>query len=116
MRRGTLYVLYVKQLAVALPAPIETSERPRWQDDPAASKIMYSMIEMGRQNNVPVIPLYAVSEDPPATIIDLAATLGVDILMLGVPQRSTLVQLFKGDVATRVARDLPENIQLVIHG
>jgi amino acid transporter len=116
LRHGTLYVLYVKQLAVALPARFETAERPRWQDDADASKIMYSMIEMGRQNNVPVIPLYAVSEDPAVTILDLAATLGIDILMLGVPQRGTLAQLFKGDVASRVGRDLPENIQLVIHG
>ena len=28
----------------------------------------------------------------------------------------TLAQLFKGDVANRVAKDLPENIQLIIYG
>jgi nucleotide-binding universal stress UspA family protein len=116
LRQGTLYVLYVKELAVALPGPIEMAERPRWQDDPEASRIMTSMIELGRQNQVQVIPLFAVSENPAATILDLSATLGIDFLMLGARHRRTLAQMFKGDVANRVAKELPENIQLVIHG
>jgi nucleotide-binding universal stress UspA family protein len=62
------------------------------------------------------VPLYAISGDPAATILDLSATLGIDILMLGARHRRTLEQLFKGDVANRVAKDLPENIQLVIYG
>ena len=77
---------------------------------------MTSMLELGRQNSVPVVPLYSVSENPAATILDLSATLGIDILMLGARHRRTLAQLFKGDVANQVAKDLPENIQLVIHG
>jgi nucleotide-binding universal stress UspA family protein len=57
-----------------------------------------------------------VSENPAATILDLAATLGIDILMLGAPHRRTLVSILKGSVVTEVARNLPENIQMVIHG
>jgi len=116
LRQGTLYVLFVKELAVALPGPLETSERPRWQDDPQAANIMYAMLEQGRLNEVQVIPLYAISENPAATILDLSATLGIDILMLGSPHRNKLVSLLKGNVVTEVARNLPENIQLVIHG
>jgi len=116
LRQGTLYVLYVKELAVTLPGPLESAERPRWQDDPEAAKIMTNMLALGRQNSVSIMPLYSVSEDPAATILDLSATLGIDILMLGARHRRTLAQLFKGDVANRVARDLPENIQLVIYG
>ena len=116
LRQGTLYVLYVKELAVVLPGPLENAERPRWQDDLEAAKIMTSMLELGHQNNVPVVPLYSVSENPAATILDLSATLGIDILMLGARHRRTLAQLFKGDVANQVAKELPENIQLVIHG
>ena len=116
LRQGSLYVLYVKELAVTLPGPLESLERSRWQDDPEAANIMTNMLEVGRQNNVPVVPLYSVSENPAATILDLSATLGIDILMLGARHRRTLAQLFKGDVANQVAKDLPENIQLVIHG
>jgi nucleotide-binding universal stress UspA family protein len=115
-REGQLYVLYVKELAVALPGPLNNREQPRWQDDPVAAKIMFSMLELGRENKVSVVPLYAVSENPAATILDLAATLGIDFLILGARHRRTLAQLFKGDVANRVAKDLPENIQLIIYG
>ena len=116
LRQGTLYVLFVKELAVALPGPLENAERPRWQDDQQASRIMCAVLDHGRQNGVQVIPLYAISENPASTILDLSATLGIDILMLGSPHRNKLVSLLKGNVVTEVARSLPENIQLVIHG
>ncbi len=116
LRQAVLYVLYVKELAVALPGPLNSGEVPRWQDDPQASQIMVTMVELGRQNHVAVVPVYAVSESPAATILDLAATLGADMLMLGGSQRRTLASLLKGNVVNEVARHLPENIQLIIHG
>lgn len=116
LRKGTLYVLYVKELAVALPGPLPSGERPRWQDDKHASEIMYSMVDLGQKNGVTVVPLYTVSENPASTILDMAATLGVDILVLGSAHRNRLVALLKGDVVNEVARSLPENIQLVIYG
>jgi nucleotide-binding universal stress UspA family protein len=116
LRKGTLYVLFVKELAVALPGPLENTERPRWQDDSQAAIIMYALLEQGRQYDVQVVPLYAISENPASSILDLSATLGIDILMLGSPHRNKLVSLLKGNVVTEVARNLPENIQLVIHG
>jgi nucleotide-binding universal stress UspA family protein len=92
------------------------AEKQRWQDDPDAAKIMYAMLESGRQNGVSVVPVYAVSVDPAGTILDLSATLGVDILMLGTSHRRTMLSLLKGDVVTEVAKNLPENIQLIIYG
>jgi amino acid transporter/nucleotide-binding universal stress UspA family protein len=114
-RQGNLYVLYVKQLSVSLPGSPTTNERPRWQDDRQAAEIMYGMLEHGREAGVAVVPVYAVNDDPAATIVDLAATLGVDLMMLGAPHRSAMAKLLRGDVVTQVARNLPENIQLVIH-
>jgi amino acid transporter/nucleotide-binding universal stress UspA family protein len=116
LRQATLYVLYVKELAVTLPGRLESTDKPRWQDDPQAARIMYGMLELAQKNDVQVIPLYAVSDNPAATILDLSATLGIDYLMLGSPHRRTLVGLLKGNVVQEVARNLPENIQLVIHG
>ena len=40
---------------------------------------------------------------------------GADVLMLGSSHRTKLVNLLKGNVITEVAKNLPENIQLVIH-
>ena len=116
LRRGALYVLYVKELAVNLPARLETTERLRWQEDRRAAEIMYGMLEMGRENDVHVIPLYSVSDNPAMSILDLSATLGIDFLILGAPHRQTLASLLKGNVVTEVAKNLPENIQLLIHG
>ena len=116
LRHGPLYVLYVKELAVNLPARLESTERLRWQDDKRASEIMYGMLEMGRENGVQVVPIYSVSDNPAMSILDLSATLGIDVLILGAPHRQTLAKLLKGDVVTEVAKHLPENIQLLIHG
>ena len=115
-RRGALYVLYVKELAVNLPARLDSLERPRWQEDRRASEIMYGMLEMGRENGVQVMPVYSISDNPSMAILDLSATLGVDLLILGASQRQALASLLKGDIVSEVAKNLPDNIQLVIHG
>jgi len=57
-----------------------------------------------------------VNDDVAASILDLSATLGIDMLIVGAPQRSSLAALLRGDVVTEVARHLPDTIQLVIHG
>jgi nucleotide-binding universal stress UspA family protein len=115
LRQGNLYVLYVKQLAVNLLGPLADKERPRWQNDREAAEIMYSMFDLAQKSGVNVLPVYAVSENPAVTIIDIAATIGVDMLMLGAPHRSSMAKLLRGNVVAEVARDLPENIQLIIH-
>jgi nucleotide-binding universal stress UspA family protein len=116
LRQSPLFVLYVKELAVAFAGPLGDRERPKWQHDKQAREIMYGMLALGKEHCVQVIPLYTVSDHPATTILDLAATHGVDILMLGAPHRRTLASLLKGDVVTEVAKNLPENIQLIIYG
>ena len=117
LRPGPLYVLYVKELAVALPARIESPERPRWQDDRQAAEIMYGMLEMGRESGVKVVPLYSVSENPAMSILDLSATLGIDLLILGATQRQTLATLLKGSIlAVKSPKTFPIIFTLVIHG
>ena len=91
-------------------------EKPRWQDDKAASDIMLRMLALARENNVTMVPVYMVSDDPAAIILDLSATIGIDLLVLGTPHRHAMVRLLKGNVVTEVAKNLPENIQLIIYG
>ena len=71
--------------------------------------------EAAQEIGVPVVPVFVVSENPAATILDISATIGADVLMLGSSHRTKLVNLLKGNVITEVAKNLPENIQLVIH-
>jgi amino acid transporter len=116
LRQSTLYVLYVKELALAFSGSPQRDAQARWQEDKVASEIMYGMMTLARENGVTVVPVYAVSDNPAVIILDLAATLGVDLLLLGTPHRTALVSLLKGNVVTEVAKNLPENIQLVIYG
>ena len=116
LRHATLYVLYVRTVAVSLPGVPDQSGPSRWQDDNQAAEIIHGMHQLAEDAGVPIIPLYAVSEDPAATIAAAAMKARVDILILGVPHRRTLVSLLKGDVVTEVAASLPENIHLLIHG
>jgi nucleotide-binding universal stress UspA family protein len=116
LRESRLYVLYVKEVAVTIPGPVTTPQVARWQDDPVASQIMYRMMALGTEYSVAVLPVYLVSDDPSATILDVAATLGIDMLVLGTPHRHAMVRLLKGNVVTEVAKNLPENIQLIIYG
>jgi len=116
LRKATLCVLYVKELAVLLPAAGPSSGRARWQEDPQAAAMMSLMLKLGQEVGVDVLPVYAVSTNPATAILDLAATLGVDFLMLGASHRLSMARLLRGNVVEEVARGLPDEIQLIIHG
>jgi amino acid transporter len=116
LRNATLCVLYVKEVAVYYTAGGTRLGRARWQDDPEANAIMSLMIKLGSEREICVVPLYAVSQDAAATIVDLSATMGVDFLFIGATQRTALAKLLRGSVVTSVAQQLPESIQLVIFG
>jgi amino acid transporter/nucleotide-binding universal stress UspA family protein len=116
LRKATLCVLYVKEIAVFYAGGPTVRGRPKWQEDPEANAIMSLMMKMGAERNICVLPVYAVSDDAATTILDLAATLGVDFLIIGASQRHGMAKLLRGSVATNVAQQLPEDIQLLIFG
>src|SRR5213592_2918016 len=116
LRKATLFVLYVKEVAVYYTAAGTPLGRAKWHDDPEANAIMCSMHKLAGERGINVVPLYAVSQDAAATIVDLAATMGVDFLVIGASQRSAMAKLLRGSVATNVAQQLPDSIRLVIYG
>jgi amino acid transporter/nucleotide-binding universal stress UspA family protein len=116
LREATLFVLYVKEVAVYYTAGGTRLGRARWQDDPEANAIMSLMLKLGSEREISVVPLYAVSPDAAATIVDLSATMGVDFLLIGATQRTALAKLLRGSVATSVVQQLPDSIQLLIFG
>jgi nucleotide-binding universal stress UspA family protein len=116
LRKAAVYVLFVKEIAVTLPVGLPVGVANRWQDDPEACRIMSAVMENGAKIDVPVIPVYTVSESSAGTILDLSATLGIDMLILGSPNRGRLATLLRGSVVSEVARNLPDNIQMVIYG
>jgi amino acid transporter/nucleotide-binding universal stress UspA family protein len=116
LRKATLCVLYVKEISVYFTGAPTNLGRAKWQDDPAANAIMSWTMKFGAERDIPVLPVYAVSEDAAATILDLSATLGVDYLIIGASQRTAMAKLLGGSVVTNVAQQLPDSIRLVIYG
>src|SRR5437867_5851964 len=116
LRKATLCVLYVKEVAVYYTAAGTSLGRAKWQDDPESNAIMSSMLRLAEERDICVVPLYAVSQDAAATIVDLAATMGIDFLVIGASQRSAMAKLLRGSVATNVAQQLPDSIRLIIYG
>ncbi len=116
LRKAVLCVVYVKEIAVYFSGAPAVLGKARWQDDAQAAAIMSLMLKEGEARRVCVQPVFAVSEDASSTILDLAATLGVDYIILGASQRRTLADLLRGSVATQIAQQLPDSIRLVIFG
>ena len=116
LRKAVLCVLYVKEISVYFSGAPAVLGAAKWKDDPQARAIMSLMLKEGEARGVCVQPVYAVSEDPSATILDLAATLGVDYIILGSSQRRSLADLMRGNVATQIAQNLPDSIRLMIYG
>lgn len=116
LRKATLCVLYVKEIAVYFTGGPTNVGRARWQDDPEANAIMSLTLRLGAERDIPVQPVYAVSEDAASTILDLSATLGVDYLIIGASQRTAMAKLLGGSIVTSVAQQLPDSIRLVIFG
>lgn len=115
IRQASLYVLYVREVAVAFGASTEGS-KARWQDDPEAALIMKTAQMVGEHAGVKVIPVYAVADKAGTAIADVAATLGVDELYLGASGHTALAHLLHGSVVQQVVKHLPDDIALVIRG
>jgi len=103
-----LYVLFVREQSV-----ITREDRERkWQDDPDARQ-MFEYAQ-SKAHGITVIPCYLVSDSTADTIVDVAATFGVDRLILGAPQRSGLLKLLRGDIVRQISTLLPESIHLLV--
>jgi len=108
VRGAQLLILYVREVAVNI------DMGSKWQDDPDAKALFTRLESEGR--GLKVNKLYSVSDSPADTIIDIAATFGVDTVVLGGSRRATLVNLLKGNVVARVAANLPESMHLIVIG
>lgn len=107
-RGSRLLVLYVREVAVS--ADMDGD----WEKDPDARRLF---LRLDREADPRLVnKLYSISDSPAETITDIAATFGVDAVVLGGSKRARLVNLLKGNIVTQVAGSLPGTIRLVVIG
>jgi nucleotide-binding universal stress UspA family protein len=111
-RHGELLVLFVRHIAVAAYAPVKTMTLA---EDAEAVQMFADFRRLAEEANVPAYFLYASAYDIGETILEIAATHAVDMLLLGTTQRGVLWRAMKGDVIQHVAAQLPERITLLVH-
>jgi amino acid transporter len=111
---SSMYVLFVRQVNVVMTGG-NGSRAPNVSDDAEAVKAFAQAAEICRKAGVQMLPMYVVSPDIAYTILDFAATYGVEAVLMGVSRVGALLRALRGDVITAVADNLPEDISLLIH-
>ena len=110
--QSVMLVLFVRQINVigaGMPVGVNV------KDDAEAIKAFGQAREICVKANVQMVPIYVVSPDVAYTILDFAATYGVEAVLMGVSREGTILRALRGDVISAVADHLPEEIPLLIH-
>ena len=108
--RRPLYLLFVREqtiITVRGPAA-QVGQRRRGGRD------LYLREGTG-DGKATVLPCYAVSDSAAGTIVDVAATVGASRLLLGAPNRNSVLNLLRGNIVREVSALLPEEIDLLVY-
>ena len=105
-----LWVLFVRYIAIDV-GPARASDLAA---DNEAQRLNQQAEQFAAEFDIPWRFVYATTADVPETILDIAATYAVDVLILGASRRGALWKVMKGDVIQKVAELLPESINLLI--
>jgi amino acid transporter/nucleotide-binding universal stress UspA family protein len=115
-RGGAVFLLFIREVALTFRergAPL-APKHMTVESDLEAMEILMQADEICKEAGVPMVPVYVVHDSPAEVILDYAATLGTDTLIMGVSRRGTVWRTFRGDVVQEVMRYLPESIPLLI--
>jgi amino acid transporter/nucleotide-binding universal stress UspA family protein len=104
-----LYVLFVREQPVIAP----DDRKRKWGEDEEARTIFLYAKEKASGHRL--LPAYAISDSAADTIVDIAATVGASYLIVGAPQRNTLVNLLRGNIIRNISDILPEEIHLLVY-
>lgn len=107
-----MFVLFVRQINVTMTGTVAA---PNVRDDPEALKAFQAAAEVCKRQGVQMLSIYAISADVSYTILDFAATYGVEAVLMGVSRQGAVLRALRGDVIGAVADNLPEDISLLIH-
>ena len=108
LRGARLYFLFVREVQVAAEVV------GRLTDDAEAQRMMAEVKAMAATEQVALTPVYCTANKASDMIVELAATLGAELVVLGGTRRGVLVNLLRGDTVREVSAQLPEEIRLVV--
>jgi amino acid transporter/nucleotide-binding universal stress UspA family protein len=108
LRDAQLLVLFIREVN------IQIDRKGDWRNDFQARELFSRIMSEAQDGKIK--PLYSTSDSPADTIIDIAATFGVDTVVLGGSRRATLVNMLKGNVVAQVAANLPESMHVIVIG
>ena len=110
-QRAEVWVMFVRHIAVLSGPARETDVAA----DDEAQRVNQAGEQLAAEYEVPWRFVYATATDVAETVLDIAATHAMDVLILGATKRGGLWKMMKGDVIQKVAELLPESINLLIH-
>jgi len=116
-KKAALFVLFVREVALTIHernASVATDTMTLANDE-EAKKVFADARKICDDMGVPMAQLYAVHPSAADLILDHAATLGVDAVIMGVSKRGALWKTLRGDVLQDVVEYLPDSIPLLIH-
>jgi amino acid transporter len=116
-RKAVLFALFVREVALSFrerDANLAT-ESMNLGKDREAQAVFAEAKRRCDAAGVPMVPIYAVHDSPADLILDEAATLGAQTLIMGASRRGALAKALRGDVLQEVARHLPKEIPLLIY-
>ena len=108
LRSARLYFLYIREVQVAAELV------GRLQDDVKAQEVIGEMKRVAADEKVAMTPVYCTANKASDMIVELAATLGADLVVLGGTRRGVLVNFLGGDTVREVSSQLPDEIPLVV--
>jgi len=116
-KKAVIFVAFIRDVAISFRERNEKlgTEHMTLANDAEAQRIFAEVKKRAEAAGVPFVPLYAVHNSPPEVILDYAATLGVDAVLMGVSRRGALWKTLKGDVLKEVIEYLPQSIPLLVH-
>lgn len=109
-QHAEVWVMFIRYVAIAV-GPARASDVAADND---AQHLNQEAEHLAAEYGVPWRFVYAASSEIAESILDIAATHAMDVLILGTSRRGGLWRAMKGDVIQQVAEQLPESISLLI--
>jgi amino acid transporter len=116
-KKAAVFLLFVREVALSF-RERDTSlaaEHMTLERDKDAQKVFSDAEEIFKKAGVTVVPIYTVHDSVADVILDYAAVLGVDAVLMGFTGRSAISRVLAGDVIEEVTKFLPESIPLLIY-